>query len=61
MSIKKVDAKVDFIANEHEILFYWDKNNIWTESGLWKKNMEIFFHCRKHPLRILVCLDFHQQ
>ena len=22
---------------------YWDKKNIWTESALWKKNVEIFF------------------
>ena len=28
MAIKKVDAKVDFIANEHEILSYWEKNDI---------------------------------
>ena len=28
MSIKKVDAKVDFIANEHAILSYWAKNKI---------------------------------
>tara|TARA_Y100000590_G_C15741637_1_gene1020491 strand:- start:1592 stop:4888 length:3297 start_codon:yes stop_codon:yes gene_type:complete len=31
MSIKKVDAKVDFISNEHEILSYWDKNNIFEK------------------------------
>ena len=24
-------------------LNYWDKKNIWKESGLWKKNVEIFF------------------
>ena len=31
MSIKKVDAKVDFIANEHEILSYWAKNKIFEK------------------------------
>jgi len=31
MAIEKVDAKVDFIANEHEILSYWEKNNIFEK------------------------------
>ena len=31
MSIKKVDAKVDFIANEHVILSYWAKNKIFEK------------------------------
>ncbi|MCS5638860.1 MAG: class I tRNA ligase family protein, partial [Candidatus Marinimicrobia bacterium] len=31
MSIKKVDAKVDFIASEHEILSYWAKNKIFEK------------------------------
>ena len=33
MSIKKVDAKVDFIASEHEILSYWAKNKIFEKRG----------------------------
>ena len=31
MSIKKVDAKVDFITSEHEILSYWAKNKIFEK------------------------------
>ena len=31
MSIKKVDAKVDFIASEHKILSYWNKNKIFEK------------------------------
>ena len=29
--------------NKTNWINYWDKKNIWTESGLWKKNIEIFF------------------
>ena len=31
MNIKKVNAKVDFISNEHKILDYWEKNNIFEK------------------------------
>ena len=29
--------------NKTSWINYWDKKNIWTESGLWKKNIELFF------------------
>ena len=29
--------------NKTNWINYWDKKNIWTESGLWKKNIELFF------------------
>ena len=31
MSIKKVDAKIDFVAQEHKILEFWKKNNIFEK------------------------------
>jgi len=29
--------------NKTNWLNYWDKKNIWTESSLWKKNIDLFF------------------
>ena len=31
MSIKKVDAKIDFVAEEHKVLEFWEKNNIFEK------------------------------
>ena len=31
MSIKKVDAKIDFVAEEHKVLKFWEKNNIFEK------------------------------
>ena len=31
MSIKKVDAKIDFVAEEHKVLEFWEKNYIFEK------------------------------
>jgi len=31
MSIKKVDSKIDFVAQEHKVLEFWKKNNIFEK------------------------------
>ena len=31
MAIKKVNSKIDFVQNEHEILEFWAENNIFTK------------------------------